>query len=218
MSELHETLVENGNFAKTEEYVEQFASDGLIDCTKQPYKATWSVQDQLRNPGMKPDMRVGHQLVLDSNENRIYLFGGWRSVMIFDPAKSQIFTLGRYVDNVTRTNFNITSDFYLYNVRTNSWLLISKDTSQVGGPFPLLDHQMCIDVAENTIYVFGGRILTQRNIQDLSKDPQYSGLYSYHIDVNMWRQILVDCNHPSASNPDVYSIKSRATHSMLFHH
>ncbi|KAJ6628992.1 Muskelin [Pseudolycoriella hygida] len=254
MSELHETLVENGNFAKTEEYVEQFASDGLIDCTKQPYKATWSVQDQLRNPGMKPDMRVGHQLVLDSNENRIYLFGGWdgfcdlsdlwyydiklnqwtliheraelnngpcpRSChkMIFDPAKSQIFTLGRYVDNVTRTNFNITSDFYLYNVRTNSWLLISKDTSQVGGPFPLLDHQMCIDVAENTIYVFGGRILTQRNIQDLSKDPQYSGLYSYHIDVNMWRQILVDCNHPSASNPDVYSIKSRATHSMLFHH
>ncbi|KAJ6597980.1 Muskelin, partial [Pseudolycoriella hygida] len=254
MSELHETLVENGNFAKTEEYVEQFASDGLIDCTKQPYKATWSVQDQLRNPGMKPGMRGGHQLVLDSNENRIYLFGGWdgfcdlsdlwyydiklnqwtliheraelnngpcpRSChkMIFDPVKSQIFTLGRYVDNVTRTNFNITSDFYLYNVRTNSWLLITKDTSQVGGPFPLLDHQMCIDVAENTIYVFGGRILTQRNIQDLSKDPQYSGLYSYHIDVNMWRQILVDCNHPSASNPDVYSIKSRATHSMLFHH
>ncbi|KAJ6644311.1 Muskelin [Pseudolycoriella hygida] len=240
MSELHETLVENGNFAKTEEYVEQFASDGLIDCTKQPYKAMWSVQDQLRNPGMKPDMRTQMRIesicLVDGDlwyydiklnqwtliHERAELNNGpcprYCHKMIFDPAKSQIFTLGRYVDNVTRTNFNITSDFYLYNVRTNSWLLISKDTSQVGGPFPLLDHQMCIDVAENTIYVFGGRILTQRNIQDLSNDPQYSGLYSYQIGVNMWRQILVDCNHPSASNPDVYSIKSRATHSMLFHH
>lgn len=77
---------------------------------------------------------------------------------------------------------------------------------------------MCIDVAEKTIYVFGGRILTQRNIEDLANDYQYSGLYSYHIGINMWTQILVDCHHPSASNPDVLSIKSRATHSMLFHH
>lgn len=96
--------------------------------------------------------------------------------------------------------------------------MICEDTSQVGGPNALFDHQMCIDVAEKTIYVFGGRILTPRNIDDLSNDPQYSGLYSYHIGINMWTQIFVDCNHPSASNPDVFSIKSRATHSMLFHH
>lgn len=114
--------------------------------------------------------------------------------------------------------FTFQSDFYLYNVKSNSWLLICEDTSQVGGPSALLDHQMCIDVAEKTIYVFGGRILTSRNIDDLTNDPQYSGLYSYHIGINMWTQILVDCNHPSASNPDVMSIKSRATHSMLFHH
>lgn len=88
----------------------------------------------------------------------------------------------------------------------------------MGGPGALHDHQMCIDAAEKTIYVFGGRIITPRNINDLSNDPQYSGLYSYHIGINIWTNILVDCNHPSASNPDIFSIKSRATHSMLFHH
>lgn len=138
--------------------------------------------------------------------------------MIFDPVNSQIFTLGRYLDNPARTNRDITSDFYLYDVKSNSWLLICEDTSQVGGPSALLDHQMCIDVAEKTIYVFGGRIVTPRNITDMSNDSQYSGLYSYHISTNMWKQILVDCNHPSSSNPDVSSIKSRTTHSMLFHH
>lgn len=77
---------------------------------------------------------------------------------------------------------------------------------------------MCIDVSKRTIYVFGGRILTPRNIEDLTNDMQYSGLYSYHINTNTWTQILVDCGHPSASNPEVLSIKSRVTHSMLFHH
>lgn len=77
---------------------------------------------------------------------------------------------------------------------------------------------MCIDVDKQTIYVFGGRILTPRNIDDMSNDPQYSGLFSYHIGTNMWTQLLVDCGHPSAAHFDVASIKSRVTHSMVFHH
>ena len=51
-----------------------------------------------------------------------------------------------------------------------------------------------------------------------SNDMKYSGLYSYHIGTNTWQLLLVDCAHPTAANPDVLSIKSRATHSMLFHH
>lgn len=81
----------------------------------------------------------------------------------------------------------------------------------------MFDHQMCIDVAKRMIYVFGGRILTPRNIDDLANDTLFSGLYSYHINTNTWTHILVDCAHPSAANPDVLSIKSRVTHSMLFH-
>lgn len=88
----------------------------------------------------------------------------------------------------------------------------------MGGPNLIFDHQMCIDISKRNIYVFGGRILTPRNPDDLSNEIMYSGLYSYHIGTSTWTQILVDCAHPTAANPEVMSIKSRVTHSMLFHH
>lgn len=156
--------------------------------------------------------------------------------MLFDQVNSQIFALGKYLDGASRSKENLNvracindnsklvkcrslqSDFYLFNTKTSAWLQICDDTSQVGGPQLMFDHQMCIDSEKNTIYVFGGRILTPRNIDDLSTDMQYSGLFAYHIATNTWTQILVDCGHPSAASPDVASIKSRVTHSMLFHH
>lgn len=52
------------------------------------------------------------------------------------------------------------SDFYVYNIESNRWTLINENTSLVGGPSLIFDHQMCMDVAKSTIYVFGGRILT----------------------------------------------------------
>lgn len=110
------------------------------------------------------------------------------------------------------------SDFYVYDTKTKTWLMICDDTSQVGGPQLIFDHQMCIDISKHTIYVFGGRILTPRSLDDFSNDPYYSGLYSYHIGTNTWTQILVDCGHPTASNPEVLSIKARVTHSMVFHY
>lgn len=114
------------------------------------------------------------------------------------------------------------SDFYLYDTRHGTWLQICEDTAAVGGPRLLFDHQMCIDPENQTIYVFGGRVLTARHAEDAppvlrENDAQYSGLYSYHIPTNTWRELLVDCEHRSASDPDVLSIKARVTHSMLFH-
>lgn len=106
----------------------------------------------------------------------------------------------------------------MFDTKSKQWILICDDTSQVNGPSLIFDHQMCIDIAKRTIYVFGGRVLTPRKIDDLSNEPQYSGLYSFNIANSTWTQILVDCGHPTASNPEVMSIKSRVTHSMLFHH
>lgn len=110
------------------------------------------------------------------------------------------------------------SDFYLYDTKAKTWTLICDDTSQEDGPSLVFDHQMCIDIAKRNIYVFGGRILSPRNVEVLQNETCYSGLYSYHIPTNTWTQILVDCAHPTASNPEVMSIKSRVTHCMLFHH
>ncbi|ALC41608.1 muskelin, partial [Drosophila busckii] len=138
--------------------------------------------------------------------------------MIFDPVSENIFMLGRYLDNSIRTSEYIKSDFYLYDTRARIWMQICDDTSQVGGPQLVYDHQMCMDTDKRTIYVFGGKILTPRSSTATSAiEAEYSGLFSYHIATNTWTQILVDCHHASASQADVMSIKSRITHCMVFH-
>lgn len=110
------------------------------------------------------------------------------------------------------------SDFYLYDTKSKNWTLICDDTSQEEGPNLIFDHQMCIDISKRDIYVFGGRILAPRNVDVTNEPVSFSGLFSYHIPTNTWTQILVDSCHPTASNPEVMSIKSRVTHCMLFHH
>jgi len=138
--------------------------------------------------------------------------------MVFDPISENVFMLGRYLDNSIRTSDYIKSDFYLYDTRAGNWMQICDDTSQVGGPQLVYDHQMCMDADKRTIYVFGGKILTPRSVNATGAiEPEYSGLFSYHIATNTWAQILVDCHHASASLADVMSIKSRITHCMVFH-
>ena len=51
------------------------------------------------------------------------------------------------------------SDFYMYDIETGKWTLITEDTGAMGGPALIFDHQMVIDVEKQTLYVFGGRVL-----------------------------------------------------------
>ncbi|XP_058125711.1 muskelin isoform X3 [Anopheles ziemanni] len=263
MTELHEILVNRGDFKKTEEMLMEFIDNGLMDhyLAKQEYKPQWSLQlTPEKEP--RPGRRGGHQLVIDQTNSTIYLYGGWdgnedlsdlwsydvksnrwtliheRSElldgptprachkMVYDTRNGQIFMLGRYLDSASRTEENINSDFYLYNTISREWYRISSDTSQDGGPKLVFDHQMCIDVDKQTIYVFGGRILEPnyrislsfRNEEETTGNYRYSGLFSYHISTNTWTHIMVDCDDQLASSPHVHSIRSRVTHSMLFHH
>nr|XP_029713847.1 muskelin isoform X1 [Aedes albopictus] len=261
MTELHEILVNKGDFKKTEVVLVDFINSGLMDdyLLRQEYKPHWSLQVTAERES-RPGRRGGHQLIIDPLTSTVYLYGGWDGSedlsdlwsydiknnrwtmihenselldgpsprachkMVYDTKNSQIFMIGRYLDSASRTEENINSDFYLYNTISKTWCLISNDTAQVGGPQLVYDHQMCIDVDKQTIYVFGGRILEPkfsfsfRNEEETTGDYKYSGLYSYHISTNTWNHILVDCGHPSAASPHVQSIKSRVTHSMLFHH
>ena len=52
------------------------------------------------------------------------------------------------------------SDFYMYDIESGKWTLITEDTAAMGGPKLIFDHQMAMDVEKQTIYVFGGRVLT----------------------------------------------------------
>nr|CAD7572282.1 unnamed protein product [Timema californicum] len=169
-----------------------------------------------------------------------------------DPDRRQIFTLGRYLDMLCRTPGNlklanalvvlsstaedreievrISSDFYMYDIDSNSWTLISEDTGEMGGPQLIFDHQMSMDVEQRKIYVFGGRVLTPHTaitfeersgtcgmalVGSSNSDPTFSGLYCYHVSTNTWTKLCDDCSRPSS--PGFPTIRSRVGHSMLFH-
>ncbi|XP_021957307.1 muskelin isoform X2 [Folsomia candida] len=85
--------------------------------------------------------------------------------LLLNPVRRQIFTLGRYLDGQCRPHENmVKSDFYVYDIETNKWTLITEDTASMGGPELLFDHQLCIDDEKEIIYVFGGRIQSDRGI------------------------------------------------------
>ncbi|KAJ8686742.1 hypothetical protein QAD02_022536 [Eretmocerus hayati] len=139
--------------------------------------------------------------------------------MCLDPGRRQLFFLGRYLDTQYRTPENLKSDFYVYNIESNQWTLISEDTAADGGPELIFDHQMLMDIDKRTIYVFGGRILVPTTSPDesatSSNESVFSGLYSYHVPTGTWQKLACDISRPG--NPDVPSIRSRVGHSMLFH-
>ena len=49
----------------------------------------------------------------------------------FDQKREQIYVLGRYIDPDIRPTSNLDCDFYRYDVKTNVWELVSKDTKVI---------------------------------------------------------------------------------------
>ena len=47
----------------------------------------------------------------------------------------------------------------MYDIESGKWTQITEDTGGMGGPALIFDHQMVIDVEQQTLYVFGGRVL-----------------------------------------------------------
>jgi len=200
-----------------------------------------------------PSPRGGHQLVMDSTHQNIYMFGGWdgsrdlsdfwqyniignkwtmlsedaqmdggpgpRSChkMVLDQNMGQIFVLGRYLERGLRDcQTNTRSDLYVYDIGGDKWTQITDDTSAMGGPNLIFDHQMCLDSEKRDIYVFGGQTLlpqTPDEERPLIVDKRFSGLYVYHIPNNSWTLLCYDGEVKQLGLPP---IRSRTGHSMLF--
>ncbi|PAA67598.1 hypothetical protein BOX15_Mlig025671g2 [Macrostomum lignano] len=101
----------------------------------------------------------------------------------FDYERKRLYTLGRYVDSSLRDcPDSMRNDFYVWNADTAQWLLICEDTAcQSGGPCLLFDHQMCIHVTRQVIYVFGGRELHRSDTHSGGGGPAgLEGVDSYY--------------------------------------
>ncbi|KAJ7370733.1 Muskelin 1, intracellular mediator containing kelch motif [Desmophyllum pertusum] len=66
--------------------------------------------------------------------------------MCLDGKRKLIYTLGRYLDSEMRNSTPLKSDFYVYDITSNQWTLISEDTSSEGGPPLIFDHQLSLSV------------------------------------------------------------------------
>ncbi|XP_077487639.1 muskelin 1 isoform X1 [Amblyomma americanum] len=133
--------------------------------------------------------------------------------MCLDGERKKIFTLGRYLDSSARSTECLKSDFYVYDIERNKWTLITDDTAAMGGPKLIFDHQMCMDVERNTIYVFGGKILTSSlPVEERAMETAFSGLFTYHVPTNTWHKLRDDS---SGNGPQ--DVRARIGHSMLFH-
>ncbi|CAG2105822.1 unnamed protein product [Medioppia subpectinata] len=251
-------LVIDGDYDSVEELLEEVCEKRLFDAyiRRQDYRPVW----RRLIPGAKsvrPGMRGGHQMCIDSLSQLIYLFGGWDGTqdladlwsydiaghewtriskdtfieggpsarschkMCLDPIRKKIYTLGRYLDSSIRSIDNLKSDFYIYDIQTNRWTLVCADTASMGGPALVFDHQMCMDLEKNSIYVFGGRVLSssdERMAANCPEQPLFSGLYQYDANTGQWRKLRDDCSAAAGVLTGGHrEIKSRIGHSMLFH-
>ena len=139
-----------------------------------------------------PSPRSCHTICINDNLGHIYL-------------------LGRYVDGAKNCNGEtLTGDFYRYNIADGSWTVLSTNTASDGGPALLNDCSMCMNIKENRLFVFGGKINGDDN--SLGSGGGYGGLYMYDCNTNIWKLLRDDQTEGS----DCVKLRSRHGHSMVF--
>ncbi|EKM54710.1 uncharacterized protein PHACADRAFT_210495 [Phanerochaete carnosa HHB-10118-sp] len=133
ITDLHTSLVINGDYTGCEALLASVASAGLFTTSllsEQPH-ALWTRLNAVDPDGDAPSARSGHAMCIDQENGQIYLFGGWDGQKNLD-------------------------DFWVFNVQAEAWKIISYATQRdVNGPGPRSCHKMVFDTATGDIYVFG---------------------------------------------------------------
>lgn len=141
--------------------------------------------------------------------------------MVIDENYRQIFVLGKYLERGMRdSRSKIKSDFFVYHIDTSTWTQITDDTSEMGGPNLIFDHQMCLDPEKRNIYVFGGQSLfVNSSGEEPRGEKKFSGLFVYHIPTSSWTKLREDVTPTTGlfEAAGTQSLKARTGHSMLFH-
>ncbi|XP_033208683.1 muskelin isoform X2 [Belonocnema kinseyi] len=159
---LYDLLVTKGDHLQAERFITHAVNTGVLNeyINAQAYRAVWT---KIESRDVKPGMRGGHQMVLDPLGETLYLFGGWDG------------------------NTDL-ADLWAYDIPTERWRLICRDTGDVGGPKARSCHKMCLDPERRQLFTLGRYLDTQyRSPENLKSD-----FYVYNIDTNDWTQISDD--------------------------
>ncbi|CAO3593221.1 unnamed protein product [Absidia cylindrospora] len=167
LTRLHTALVKEGDFELAQALVEQADLQyGIFQTFTQntKYEPLWQqLHPTPTTDGDIPCDRGGHQMCIDSANGHIYLHGGWTG-------KSNL------------------ADFWFYSIKENRWYLISNDTSRQRGPSARSCHQICLDTASKSIFVFGR--VTDSRTQNNSAENLQADFYRYYIESNHWEKLF----------------------------
>ncbi|KAF0852294.1 muskelin [Andalucia godoyi] len=160
LTNLFHALMVEGNFGRVEELLQTAADQGHFDpfVAAQKYTALWK---RILHPGRKcPGMRGGHQMSIDVDGRAIYMLGGW-------DGKRDL------------------ADFWKYDIVKDEWILLSENTTFVGGPSPRSCHKMCMDSKRRCLYTLGRYVDPEyRDVQHVNGD-----FFVYWCDTNQWQVI-----------------------------
>lgn len=162
LSNLHQELVIKGNFKRAEELITEASEQGFFDAYIQSfnYKPIWRrLGPHNQRQGLhhhhhshhthveeSPRHRGGHQMCIDTQGRYVYLMGGW------DGSRDL-------------------SDFWAYHIPSETWILISADTSLQGGPSARSCHKVCYSPQHKAIFMLGKYVDPEnRSKTDLSAE------------------------------------------------
>jgi muskelin len=133
VTQLHKSLVLQGDWSRSEKLLDVLSSSGLFDGylqSCQPH-AMWTRLLGTDADGDVPPARGGHAMCIDPVNEMIYIFGGWNGEKSMD-------------------------DFWVYNIKEDKWRVLSHSTSkEQNAPGARSCHKMVFDTKTGSIYVLG---------------------------------------------------------------
>ncbi|GAN02525.1 muskelin [Mucor ambiguus] len=169
VEQLHQSVVVDGDFEAAERMIRDADEKNIFRSYVENarYLPTWQKLFASNDDGDAPCGRGGHQLCVDADREKIYLFGGWDG------------------------NRDL-SDFWCYHIKDNRWKLLSTDTTLQGGPSPRSCHAMCYDPIRKSIYVLGKYIEVRApstSAPEVSPKVYESDFFQYFTDLDRWIKI-----------------------------
>ncbi|KAF8971232.1 Muskelin N-terminus-domain-containing protein [Flammula alnicola] len=133
VTQLHESLVLQGNWSNSEKLLDSMSSSGLFNShlnACQP-RSVWTRLSGTDADGDIPPARGGHAMCMDPVNEMIYVFGGWNGEKSLD-------------------------DFWVYSVKEDKWKVLSHSTTQEqNAPGARSCHKMVFDSKTGSIYLLG---------------------------------------------------------------
>ncbi|KAI7884593.1 hypothetical protein K492DRAFT_142763 [Lichtheimia hyalospora FSU 10163] len=162
LSDLHKYLVLESDFDAAERVLEEAHACNVFNeyINNAEYKPEWKRIWSTTEDGDAPCGRGGHQMCIDTEEEKIYLFGGWNG-------------------------HHDLADLWCYHIREGQWRLISVNTELQGGPSPRSCHKICFDPDTKSIFVLG-RFIESSVAMTTNLESDF---YRYFVEYDQWVKI-----------------------------